>query len=220
MTDTTDDALICFILDRSSSMLSVTNATCEGFNQFKKDQTANPSDTFMTLTLFDTVFDTRFAGAPLDSVPDLGLVTNSYYPNGCTALFDAVGTSIKATEEWVDSNNWLGRVMVVVLTDGAENSSKSWHVRHPRVEGDAFDVAGLISWKQKEGWDFVFLGAGGTEWLEKTFHELPKQNFFGYDGSAGSTRSAYATMDCAVTQSRITGQTLASALVDQEAGNE
>lgn len=206
------DALICFILDQSGSMMPVTDATCEGFNQFKIDQKAQEGEARMTLTLFNTSFDTRFIGRPLAEVPDLGLTNNSYRPTGGTALFDAVGQSIKKTEEWVQKNNWSGRVMVVTLTDGQENSSTRWHVRSPRVDGDIFDVAGLIDWKQNEGWDFVFLGAGGTEWLENTFQNLPQGSFFAYAGDAGSTRMAHAAMDAAVTLSRATGQSLSASL--------
>jgi hypothetical protein len=198
-------------------MMPVTDATCEGFNQFKTDQKANPGESLMTLTLFDTTFDTRFVGTSLDDIPDLGLITNSYNPGGMTALFDAVGESIKKTERWVKEHKWTDRVMVVTLTDGQENSSIHWHVRNPRTENDAFDVAGLIDWKQKEGWDFVFLGAGGTDWLERTFQNLPQENFFAYAGDAGSTRQAYATMDSAITRSRTTGQTLSSSLTAQTA---
>lgn len=211
----TQDCLICFCLDKSGSMISVTDATCEGFNQFKTDQKANPGETVMTLTLFDTIFDTRFVGTPLGEVPDLGLTTNSYRPSGMTALFDAVGESIKKTEVWVKENNWIGRVMVVILTDGAENSSARWHVRNPRIDGDAFDIAGLIDWKQKEGWDFIFLGAGGTDWLERTFQNLPKENFYAYAGDAASHSHTHSLLNSAMTNSRSTGQSLASAMVEE-----
>lgn len=206
------DALICFVLDQSGSMMPVTDATCEGFNEFKTNQKAQEGESLMTLTLFNTSFDTRFVGRHLSEVPDLGLTTNSYRPSGGTALFDAVGQSIKETEKWATKNNWTGRVMVVTLTDGQENSSRSWHVRNPRIDSDSFDVAGLIDWKQKEGWDFVFLGAGGTEWLERTFQNLDHNHFFAYAGDAGSTRMAHATMDMAVSHSRATGQSLSASL--------
>lgn len=215
----TQDCLICFILDKSGSMVFVTDATCEGFNQFKSDQKANQGETLMTLTLFDTSFDTLFVATPLNDIPDLGLTTNSYSPSGMTALFDAVGGSIKKTEHWVNEHNWTGRVMVVTLTDGEENSSNHWHVRNPRLDGDAFDIVGLIDWKKNEGWDFVFLGAGGTKWLERTFHTLPKENFYAYAGDAGTTRTAYAAMDSAITRSRVTGQSLGSAMTEQTSEN-
>lgn len=193
-------------------MIPVTEATCEGFNKFVTDQKANPGEAVLTLTLFDTFFDVRYVGTPLSDVPDLGTQTNPYSPGGMTALFDAVGESIKETEKWVTDNNWSGRVMVVILTDGAENSSNRWHIRNPRVENDAMDVAGLIDWKQKEGWDFIFLGAGGTNWLERTFHTMAKENFYAYAGDSKSTSHTHALLSNAVTQTRAGGLPLADTM--------
>lgn len=210
-----NDVLICFVLDASGSMIPVTSATCEGFNQFKSDQKNQEGEALMTLTLFNTEFDTRYVATPLEQVSDLGWGGNGYLPGGMTALFDAVGESIKKTETWVNENGWVGRVMVVVLTDGEENRSRYWHVNNPRVNGDAFDVAGLIDWKSGEGWDFIFLGAGGTDWLERTFKNVSADAFFAYAGDAVTTRGAYKTVAASVTQSRVTGQSLNSALADQ-----
>lgn len=214
-----NDVLINFVLDSSGSMMAVRNETCEGFNLFKSDQAKQVGRAFMTLTLFDTTFDIRYAGVSLDLIPDLGYANNNYRPGGGTALFDAVGDSIKKTEQWVKDHNWTGSVMVVTLTDGQENSSRNWHVYNPRKENDQWDIAGLIDWKQNEGWNFLFLGAGGTDWLEKTFQNLPLDNFFAYSGDAGSTRSTYAGVSNAMTTSRATGQSLASSLAEQNNGS-
>lgn len=212
------DCHIIFCLDKSGSMWAVTEATCEGFNQFKMEQKAQEGESVMTLTLFDTTFDTRYVGTSLAMVPDLN--SNSYRPGGGTSLFDAVGESIKSTERWIKKNNWSGRVMVVILTDGQENSSIHWHVRNPRMEQDAWDVAGLIDWKRNEGWDFVFMGAGGTDWLEKTFHTLPSEHFFGYTNDAESTLRSYSSASAAMTNSRVTGDTLSASLSFQPRDDE
>ncbi len=211
-----NDVLINFVLDRSGSMVSVTDATCEGFNQFKTDQKNQEGQAVMTLTLFDTTFETRFISESLAMVPNLGAPGNYYRPSGGTALFDAVGESIKNTEKWVKNHNWLGQVMVVTLTDGQENSSRKWHVRNPRTDGDDLDVAGLIDWKKKEGWDFLFLGAGGTDWLERTFQNLPMDTFFAYAGDSATTRSTYGAVSAAMTSSRATGQSLTSTMAEQK----
>lgn len=214
-----NDVLICFVLDASGSMVPVTGATCEGFNQFKSDQMNQEGEALMTLTLFDTVLNTRYVATPLKDVTDLGGFGNLYLPGGMTALFDAVGESIKKTEKWVNENGWTGRVMVVTFTDGEENKSMTWHVNNPRKDGDEFDVAGLIDWKQNEGWDFIFLGAGGTDWLERTFKNITSDAFFAYAGDASTTRAAYSTVANAVSQTRATGQSLKSALADQISSN-
>lgn len=206
------DCLIVFVLDKSGSMMMVTEATCLGYNQFMEEQQKVEGETVVTLTLFDTTLQTPFVGRFSTNVPALGSSENPYIPSGMTALFDAVGESIKKTEVWVQENKWQGQVKVVVLTDGAENASRKWHILNPRQDNDEFDLAGLIDWKRGEGWDFVFLGAGGTDWLERTFNTLPNNVFFAYAGDAGSTRATYGTLSASMTSSRASGNSLGSTM--------
>lgn len=213
MTDTINqDCLIVFVLDQSGSMVSVRPETCSGYNQFMEDQKKVAGQTLLTLTLFDTLAETPFVAQPVDQVPNLGTSDNPYTPKGMTALFDAVGEAVKKTEEWVSGNNWKGQVKVVILTDGEENSSSKWHVHNPRQENDNRDVAGLIEWKRNEGWDFVFMGAGGTSWLERTFNTLPNNVFYAYAGDAGTTRTAHSLLSASMTQSRVTGNSIGSTM--------
>ena len=200
------DALISFVLDKSSSMLSVVKPTVDGFNAFIADQRTAPGKAFLSLTLFDTTFDVRYVGADLDTVPPLGSPDNLYLPSGMTALFDAVGTTIKGTEKWLANRNFEGKVVVVILTDGQENSSREWHVNNPIVDGDDRDLGGLIKWKQEEGWEFVFLGSGGSSWLERTFgHVADAHSFAGFAHDGAATASAYAGVSSNLRSSRSTG---------------
>lgn len=211
-----NDCLICFVLDKSGSMMPVQQATCEGYNTFMTSQREGPGKTLVSLTLFDTSFNQRYTPVDITNIPALGLMTNPYQPGGNTALFDAVAHCIKVAERWVTAEHWENQVKVVILTDGQENSSRSWHVRHPREEGDKFDVAGLIDWKIQEGWDFIFLGAGGTEWLEKTFDTLPGDTFFAYAGDSMSTHSTYDRLSHSMTQSRAGGQSIGSSMQEND----
>lgn len=208
----TQDCLIVFVLDQSGSMGFVKTETCSGYNEFIEDQKKVQGQTLVTLTLFDTIIKTPFVAQEINTIASLGSIDNPYNPGGLTALFDAVGVSVKRTEEWVSTNDWQGQIKVVILTDGEENSSSEWHVRNPRQDDDDRDIAGLIEWKRNEGWDFVFLGAGGTAWLERTFNTLPNNVFYAYAGDAGSTRSAHAHLSDSMTQSRLTGNSLGSTM--------
>lgn len=208
----TQDCLIVFVLDQSGSMASVRPETRNGFDQFIEDQKKVDGQTLVTLALFDTLISIPFVAQEIDTIPSLGSDDNPYKPGGMTALFDAVGDSIKRTEEWISANDWQGQIKVVVLTDGEENSSSRWHIKNPRLEDDDKDIAGLIEWKQNEGWDFVFMGAGGTQWLERTFNTLANNVFYAYAGDAGSTRSAHAHLSASMTQSRITGNSIGSTM--------
>lgn len=201
------DALISFVLDKSGSMNAVTKATIDGFNAFIADQRQAPGNAYLSLTLFDTNFDVRYVGADLDTVPPLGTPDNPYVPSGMTALFDAVGTTIKGTEKWLANRSFDGKIVVVVLTDGQENSSHEWHVSHPVRPGDDRDLGGLIEWKQKEGWEFVFLGSGGSAWLEQTFgHVVAADSFSGFAHDSASSVATYAGVSSNLRSSRLTGE--------------
>lgn len=197
--------LINFTLDSSGSMAGVAQSTILGFNSFLEEQRAL-ADGFLTLTVFHTQQAVYYAGKPLSKVPPLGSSASPYSPNGGTALFDAVGDGIKAAEQWIATTKFTGQVLNVILTDGQENSSDRWHVNIPTVQNDDLDVAGLIKWKSDvDGWKFLFLGSGGSEWLENTFRHtgIDPAFFVGYH--AQDTGSTYKGMSNSVAASRATG---------------
>jgi hypothetical protein len=203
-----DQTLISFVMDKSGSMMPLASSTIEGFNRFLEEQRGIPGGR-MSLTLFDTDFEVRYVARPLDRVPLLAAGgENPYRPGGMTALLDAVGTTIKGTEEWLRTHpGFSGRVLVAVWTDGQENSSREWHINIPMTDGDDRDLNGLIAWKQREGWEFVFLGAGGTDWLEETFGSVVERDrFFGYDHTPAASRATYDRLSAGTSRSRKTGQ--------------
>lgn len=202
------NVLINFVLDRSGSMIGMTQATIDGFNSFIDEQRKVDGQALLSLTLFNTGFDVRYVARDLQEVPPMSMGgENAYNPGGGTALFDAVATTIKGTEKWLENHtDWKGRVVCVVLTDGQENSSHEWHVSIPAVEDDKFDVAQLIAYKQAEGWEFLFLGSGGSTWLEKTFgHVAAGSSFVGYAHTVSDNAVAYAGVSQTLTRSRVTG---------------
>lgn len=201
------NVLINFVLDGSGSMWSHRDATIEGFNSFIEDQRNQPGEAFLSLTVFDTTFRTPFVGTPLHLVAPLGDGDNPYSPTGGTALLDAVGSTIKGTERWLEQNpGFSGRVVCVVMTDGEENSSRSWHINQPTRDGDSKDVAGLIKYKQAEGWEFVFLGAGGSGWLERAFgHVIDPSRILWTSSSDSGHRSIYAASSAALSSVRTDG---------------
>ena len=90
-------------------------------------------------------------GEPLEAVSDLD--HRSYRPGGMTALYDAIGHTVLQTETRLDGENRGGeKVLVVVMTDGLENSSTDY---------DAHGIAELVrSYGERPNWTFVYLGAG------------------------------------------------------------
>ena len=145
-----DSALITFVLDESGSMGHIAHSAREGFNEYLQEQLKGDGQTWWTLTTFTSRAWTRFAVIPGEEVRPLG---DDYSPNGMTALYDAVGTSLIKTRAFLDSVGADDRpedVIIVILTDGMENSSRQW---------DLGQVARLIADAEDDGWQFVFLGA-------------------------------------------------------------
>ena len=205
MTDRTDSPIpvhIAFVLDASGSMGSVRQATVEGVNAFLAEQRAEPGDAWISLTLFDTALDPRYVAWGIADLPELGSEANRYSPGGGTALFDAVGVTILGTERWLASNGWFGdrggRILLVILTDGQENSSREFTQEK---------VNGLLKSKQDEGWDVQFLGSGGSGWLEATFGaSVGLDNIGSYVHDAAGTQASYAAMSAEIGAVRRTGK--------------
>ncbi|AMO61149.1 Uncharacterized protein encoded in toxicity protection region of plasmid R478, contains von Willebrand factor (vWF) domain [Mycolicibacterium phlei] len=142
-------ALIAVLLDRSGSMESIKDDTEGGFNAFIAGQRSDTVDVRVTLAQFDTEYEVVYADRPVAEVPPLQL-----QPRGMTALYDSLGrliTDVGAELAALPEEQRPGRVTVVVLTDGHENSSREW-------SHDAVRKA-IARQENDYAWQFVFLGA-------------------------------------------------------------
>lgn len=142
---------LVFILDRSGSMNGLESATIGGFNSMLSKQKAEGDMVNVTTVLFDDEVELIHDRFPIDIVEPL--TDKDYYVRGCTALLDAVGTSIKKMEnvqKRLPEANRAGRVIFVITTDGLENSSEQYNYK---------DIRKMIEAKKECGWEFLFLGA-------------------------------------------------------------
>jgi hypothetical protein len=199
------DIKIGFALDASGSMEYGIADTLAGFNQFLSEQAALPGNAYLTLALFDTGVTMRFNGGDLKMVPPLGDKVNPFNPSGGTALYDAVSRVIDETQDWLDNNaGFNGKIVIVVLTDGGENSSTHINIRQ---------LNDRIRDKKEKGWEFVFMGSGGVAWTEgKNIAVDAALNY----ASNVSSAPAYAAMSNAMTMTRSTGQSMASSLAQAQ----
>ena len=161
--------LVNFILDRSGSMETCQTQTISGFNEYLQDLKKNSPDSEFTLTLFNTEILKLYIKKPIKEVKLLN--KDSYNPNGSTALYDAVVETVeKVCEELEDKDK--PKSLVVIMTDGEENSSK---------EHNEKCLKDLIEKLQKEGnWTFVFLGANQDSWLNASQWGLASGNVVNY----------------------------------------
>jgi uncharacterized protein YegL len=141
---------VAFVLDQSGSMSHLAQAVVAGFDEFVEELRADNGGTLFSLTTFDTTFAHVHVGVPLTAVPSLAV--SGYRPGGMTALFDAVAHTVLATDRRLaESGRSDEKVMVVVMTDGLENSSTDYTMS---------TLADLIeTYDTRPNWTFVYLGA-------------------------------------------------------------
>ena len=202
------DILINFVLDKSGSMGSLQGPTIEGVNAFIAGQRQGQGRALMSLTLFDTSFDVRFVGLDIREVPALGSRENRYQPQGGTALYDAVVTTIRGAEAWLANHpDFAGDVVTVIQTDGEENSS---------TIASLDDVNALITEKTALGWEFIFQGTGQSAWTEAAkFTAIPAASRFAGSSDEAAYAQTYAASSRAMMSKRATGAPYAAALRDE-----
>ncbi|MGI8603071.1 MAG: vWA domain-containing protein [Verrucomicrobiales bacterium] len=144
-------AEIAVILDRSASMASIAGDAIGGFNSFVAAQCLEPGEGRLTLILFDNEYEVPIKSLPLAEVPPL--TDRTFVPRGSTALFDAIGRTIKKMTASFAGRPQARRptnIIVAILTDGFENASRHYTQAH---------IADLITEKRAQGWQFIFLAA-------------------------------------------------------------
>lgn len=144
---------IVIILDRSGSMGTIRNDIIGGFNTFIEEQRkALPGEVNVTLITFNQTWKTVFDRIPLNKVSPL--TAADYVPNGMTALLDAMGTAIDNLGQRLagePENERPSLVIISVMTDGYENSSKEY--TKPQL------MQKITTQQDTYNWKFVFLGA-------------------------------------------------------------
>jgi hypothetical protein len=155
-TETKKKTLICVILDESGSMATKKADILGGFNQFLRDQKALTVDEMrLSLTKFNTLCSTVYSAMPVADVPEL--TEASYVPGGNTALFDAVAETVRLADKDKLEDE---RVLVLVMTDGQENSSR---------ETSRDQVQAIIKERTARGtWTFAYIGESPERWARET----------------------------------------------------
>ena len=143
------------ILDKSGSMESIRTEAINGYNEtlgsIKSTQLKflDTQEHFVSLAAFcDCGIDMIYDMTPIKDAEKL--TREKYDPCCCTPLFDAIGKTVKTLKKKIADVEDTA-VLVTIITDGYENSSKEW---------DAKGVSKLIEECKEDGWMFSFIGAG------------------------------------------------------------
>jgi hypothetical protein len=172
-------------------MVSIREATQEGIRGFVAGQRVAVAATehrgTLSLYQFDTIHDAVHQFVPLESVPPYELA-----PRNGTALLDAVGFAVTGEGEKLAAmpeGSRPGKVVVLIATDGHENSSREW--TRSRVK------ALITQQREAYGWEFSFIGAN--------------QDAFAEAGGIGIATASAATYTTATTDSAWRGVSKMSA---------
>ena len=141
---------IAFLLDRSGSMRAYAKEAIEGFNGFIDSQKRQPGYADLTLCLFDDDTEILMDGVNLNNARYLD--RGNYRLRGWTALLDAVGYTMSQMMVRHSESGHPARVIVVILTDGEENSSREYS--HSVVKSMVERVKAIY------GWEFIVIGVG------------------------------------------------------------
>ena len=172
---------IVVILDRSGSMEDARSDHEGGLRSFVTDQRDLEDEARFTLIQFDHVnpCEILFDRVPIEDVDTSKIVL---IPRGGTPLLDAVGRAVAHVRAQVPDD---GNVVVMVITDGHENSSREW--TKDRVKA-------LVTELEQKNWSFLFLGANVDAFAEAGKMGIPMAAAMGYAnvGGAGTVNAMYA----------------------------
>lgn len=143
---------IVFILDRSGSMTGLESDTIGGFNSMIAKQKEAPGKAVISTVLFDSTSEVLHDRVSLEDIPVM--TKNDYYVRGCTALLDAVGSSVRHignVHKYARAEDRPDKTLFIITTDGMENSSKIYSYSKVKKM--------IEQQKNLYGWEFLFLGA-------------------------------------------------------------
>lgn len=178
---------IACILDRSGSMESIRDDAIGGFNTFIDNQKKLPGEARLTLVLFDNEYLIVEDGTPLGQIKPLDHST--FVPRGPTALYDAVGRTINdlgARLAKMPDADRPGKVIVVILTDGQENSS------HEFSQKNIFDM--IQKQQTTYSWEFLFLAANQDALAAAESIAIKQDNAINFEASPKGVQFAMHCM--------------------------
>lgn len=138
------------IIDESGSMQSIKKEAIDSVNETiqtirsaqKKHEEQEHS---VSLVTFNDDVKTICECVSVNEVKEL--TAETYCPNCCTALYDAMGMSLNKLRPKVAD---VDKVLVTVVTDGYENASREY-------SGKA--IKALVDELKEKGWVFAYIGA-------------------------------------------------------------
>ena len=153
-TNTTSRIHNLIILDRSGSMYSIRQEAVNHLNEcLQTIKCAQKENEGQKHSVPIVTFNHKPQYLFLNSDPEFvnEITISDYIPEGMTALYDAVGSSVTALRKVVQPGDC---VLVSIITDGYENASREYSLGN---------VKKLIEDTSAEGWVYTFMAANIDE---------------------------------------------------------
>ena len=172
------------ILDASGSMQSIYNQALSGVNEtiatIRIAQKEHPElEQYLTLASFsagENFLNTIYEATPIEDVRDITF--NDYPLRGCTALYDAMGTTISELQQMLTHDD---RVLVTIITDGYENASRTW---------SGMQIKSLVEELRQMGWTFTYIGANQD--VDKVAESIGVRNRLCFSTTPEATERMFA----------------------------
>ncbi len=174
---------VVFLLDRSGSMSNCIEDTIGGYNSYLEKQRKN-KNTLITTILFDNQYEVLHDRVEVDKVKDI--TKEEYYTRGCTALLDALGTSIQEMEK-----NKCEKALFVITTDGLENASYKFNKTQIKEMIEAHP-----------SWEFIYIGANIDSYTEASQLGIKQSNIANYSKSKKGVQELFSAVDMATCEMR------------------
>ncbi len=186
---------LVIIIDKSGSMSGLESDTIGGFNSMLNQHKKGDGVCRLTTIFFADNHQIIHDRVDISTVKPL--TAADYIPGGCTALLDTVGNAInhtKAVQAGATDESRANKVVFVIITDGYENSSREYNA--PQIKQ-------MITHQQdKEGWDFIFLGANIDAVKTASSYGINAQMSANITADSEGLRSSYHFMERAVSRAR------------------
>lgn len=178
---------VAIILDKSGSMESIQKEALQAFNEQIKilKKSTGEMETYVSCITFGTEVDEPLIWC--GNVKKAKKIKDSdYKPEGLTALYDAVGTTITKLKNIKDYDDENTSFLIIIITDGFENASKEYNSE---------SISKLITELQETNrWTFTYLGSNQDLAKVKDILKIPEGNMMSFvsthDGTSWAVNSA------------------------------
>lgn len=192
---------LVFVIDQSGSMYSSVSDVVNGFkNLIDEQKKVKDGKCAVSLYTFADTCKEVYLGKDVNEVNGL-----DYRPLGCTAMNDGIGTAIDKVGKWLsdmDESERPSKNLVVIMTDGEENSSKEYSLER---------VKEMIKHQtEKYDWTFMYVGADITTAKDAKSLGIKKMSM----SSRHNFMENYDMINCATTTYRCADTLSASVAMD------